>query len=205
MTNKPALGDRLDRLISLYEAAYRVGVPGWRAGLRPPAGDDDLDRIEKQVGRLLPEEARQLYRWHDGCTTSIAPDLDFDSLELSHKVYGSLQYAVTRGYRLPDLTNGPEKFDTLALFPVFNINKVLLNVLTNSAIRASTSALYMLEAESDTLTKVAHTIRDFIEQLIQSLEEGYVNYTIHGVMWTRDPLRFDLAMDPYGSPPENQA
>jgi hypothetical protein len=120
-------------------------------------------------------------------------------------VYGSLQYAATRGYRLPHLTNGPETFDTAALFPVFNINKVLLNVLTTPAPRAPTSALYMLEAESDTLIKVAHTIRDFIEQLIQTLEGGYVNYTIHGVMWTRDPLSFDPAMEPYGSPPRNQS
>ncbi len=118
-------------------------------------------------------------------------------------MYGSLQYAATRGYRLPHLTNGPETFDTAALFPVFNINKVLLNVLTTLAPRAPTSALYMLEAESDTLTKVALTIGDFVEHLIRELEAGHVDYTIHGLMWTRDPLRFDPGMEPYGSPPKN--
>lgn len=197
--------DRLDRLISLYEAAYRVGEPNWRVGLRPPASDDELDRIEEQLGRLLPEEARQLYRWHNGCITSIAPAFDFHSAELAHEVHLSLQYGVTRGYRLPDLTNGPETFDTAALFPVFNINKVLINVLTSSARRASTSALYLLDAEFDRLTKVALTVGDFIEHLIQELEAGYVNYTIHGVMWTRDPYRFDPAMEPYGTLPKNHA
>src|SRR2546430_4702349 len=181
------LGDRLDRLTSLYETAYRVGEPNWHVGLRPPARDDDLDRIEEQLGRVLPEEARQLYRWHDGSITSIAPALDFASVELALEVYGSLQYGVTRGYRLPDLTNGPERFDTAALFPIFNLNKVLLNVLTASAARPSTSAFYLLDAESDVLTKVAHNNRDFIQHLIQELEGGYVSYTVHGVMWTRDP------------------
>ncbi len=205
MTTESALPGRLDRLTSLYEAAYRVGEPNWRVELRPPASDEDLDRIEQRLGRLLPEEARQLYRWHDGSITSIAPALDFHFVELALKVYGSLQYGVTRGDRLPDLTNGPETFDTTALFPVFNLNKVLLNVLTTSAARASTSALYLLDAESDALTKVAHTIRDFIEHLIQELEGGYVNYTIHGAMWTRDPYRYDPAMEPYGALPKNES
>jgi len=93
--------------------------------------------------------------------------------------------------------------ETAELFPVFNINKVLLNVLTTPGGRRSTSALYMLDAESDALTKVALTIGDFVEPLIRELEAGYVDYTIHGLMWTRDPLRFDPEMEPYGSPPKN--
>jgi hypothetical protein len=174
--------------------------------VRPGASDTDLDRIEEQLGRLLPDEARQLYRWRNGGgITSIAPDLDFPSLELALKLRRSLDYAVTRGYRLPDLTNGPDKLDIAALFPVLHINKGFLHVLTTLGDRAPTSALYMLEAESDTLTKVAITIGDLIDELIQALQAGHISYTIHGVLWTRDPLSFDLAMEPYGSLPKNQA
>ncbi len=199
MKQPAALPDRLDRLISLYEAAYRLGEPNWRVDLRPAASDKDLDRIEEQLHRLLPEEARHLYRWRNGGITSIAPALDFHSAELAHKEHLSLHHVARHGYQLPNLTNGPETFDTVALFPVLNINKVLLNVLTASPGRAPTSAVYLLDAESDALTKIALTIRDFIEHLIKELEGGYVEYTIHGVMWTRDPFRFDPAMEPYGS------
>jgi hypothetical protein len=205
MTKQPAVGASLDRLISLYEKAYRLGEPDWRVDLSPPASDDALDRIETELGRLLPEEARQLYRWHDGCSPSIVPDLRFNRVKVALEMHLSLQYAATHGYRLPSVTNRPETLEPAALFPVFNIDKTMFNVVTASSRRASTSALYLLDAEFNALTKVAFTVGGFIEHLVEELQRGNVNYTAHGLRWNRDPYRFDPMMDPYGSEPTNQS
>ena len=192
--SRDQLRNRLERLISLYQAVYRVGEPNWHADLQPPARDESVDRIERLLGRLLPEEARELYRWHDGGISSIAPTLRFDSVEWAYKVYEPM-----RNFPLPKPTNALDAIETGALFPVFNIEKALFTVPTTSGHIAPSSALYILLLEFNRLTVVAHSIRDFIDHLIREFEEGHAEYAVHGVRWTHDPYRFHDGMEPYGN------
>lgn len=50
---------RLDRLLA-------ERFPDIAAALRPGADDWELDEFEAEFGRVLPNELRDLYRWHDG-------------------------------------------------------------------------------------------------------------------------------------------
>jgi hypothetical protein len=57
-----------------YEQALRragSGVPDyWRPGL----SDDEIDELEEAHGLVIPEEARRLWRWHDGISPTAPPE-----------------------------------------------------------------------------------------------------------------------------------
>ena len=188
--------ERLDRLAYLYQAAYRQGDPTWHAQLRPGVSDAELNRTEEQLGRLLPEEARTLYSWHDGANTALAPYLDFNPLAIAAEMAAS----ITR-FPLPAVTNEPSVIKSGSLLPVFKIDRVLFNVLTTARTgqRTKTSGVYVLDFERNQLTKIARSLLDFVDHLAAELEAGNAQYTEHGVMWKQDPYRFDPAMKPYGA------
>jgi hypothetical protein len=199
VTDATALRDRLDRLVSLHEAAYRdAGETDWRVGLRPPLREDDLDRVENQIGRLLPQEARAMYLWHDGCMPWIAPDFSFNPLSVAARIYRPIA-----DFGLHNLTNGGGgKIDRAALFPVLNIDTVTFSVLTTVDRREPASGLYAsLFDEIVDITLVANSIRGLVEQLIAEFEAGHFEHTEHGVRWTRDVFSwFRQDMEPLGEP-----
>lgn len=194
MSPPAPLGDRLDRLVWLYETAYQTGTPGWRVGLRPPASGTDLNRVEQRLGRLLPEEARDLYQWHNGCDrTFLVPDLSFNPLDRAVSIYQA-----TDRTGIQPVTNGPGSVENVDLFPVFNIDRILFSIRANAKSRATTSPVYVpLIDDLDGVTVVSSSIAALIEHLIVELEAGRVEYTEHGVRWSRDPYPSDPQMEPY--------
>lgn len=200
MSPEIPLGERLERLVSLHEAAQRrAGDPDWKVGLYAPATEAQLDRIDAHLGRLLPEEARELYLWHNGCGyTAFVPGVDFQKLEVAYQ-----WWLPTRQLATPfEVTNRQGAIEVRVLFPVFNINKLSLDVMTSVERRAKSSPLYLLDLEMTRLTLQAHSIRNFIEHLIGLFEHGYVESTEHGLRWTREPYSFDPSMTPYGDQPD---
>jgi hypothetical protein len=138
------LRDRLGRVVHLYEDACRAGgVPTDRLEERPLLSDADLDRLEAEIGRLLPEEARELFLWHDGSpNVNLVPDLSFNPFW----VYRA-GYPAVRGDRWLHVTNAHrDDINWAALFTVLNQNKMQFMVLTSvlpdssSAIRWSTKS-----------------------------------------------------------------
>jgi hypothetical protein len=56
------LGPKLDRLVGAFEAR---GVPV-AENLRSGVSEAQLDRLAGELGVVLPEPVRELYRWRDG-------------------------------------------------------------------------------------------------------------------------------------------
>jgi hypothetical protein len=163
--------------------------------LRPAASTQTLDQIEAYLDRLLPEEARELYQWHDGCVPSLAPDLGFSSVEIAYQ-----KILPVRGFGSLKITNAPGHIDLVTVFPVFDMDRVVFVVETASGQRPATSPLYILDLENGQLTLLSYTIRDFIDHLIEEFEAGHVRHTRHGVQWTREPFSLDPRATPYGNP-----
>jgi cell wall assembly regulator SMI1 len=55
----PSLLARLDRWLSQHRKRYHDG-------LRPGAGPERLEHLERELGRPLPDELRAWLGWHDG-------------------------------------------------------------------------------------------------------------------------------------------
>jgi hypothetical protein len=199
VTEAAPLRDRLDRLISLNEAAYhRGGEVHWRLRLGMPLSDDDLDRLESRIGRLLPQEARDLYLWHDGCIPGIAPAISFNPLAVVAGIY-----TPSADFGHHELTNAQGgTVDPAALFTVLNIDTVTFSVLTTTDDRAPASGLYApLFEDIVDITMIAYSIRGLVDQLIAEFKAGRVEYTEHGVRWTRDVFSwFRQDMEPFGEP-----
>jgi hypothetical protein len=198
-TVRVPLSDRLERVAALYEdACHRAGVATYRLQERPLLTDNDLDRLEAEIGRLLPEEARELFLWHDGSpNVNLVPDLSFNPLW----VYRDSHLAV-RGDRLGRVTNAHGGEINLAvLFEILNINKMPFMVLTTEGKREGTSPVYVsLFEDLYDVTMVAHSLSDLLLYLIAELESGNTKGTPHGLRWVQDPFQFKTNMKPYGPP-----
>src|SRR5260370_8365225 len=144
----------------------------------------DLNRVEQRLGRLLPEEARDLYQWHNGCDrTFLVPDLSFNPL-----VRAVSMYQATDRTGIQPVTNGPGSVENVDLFPVFNIDRILFSIRANAKSRATTSPVYVpLINDLDGATVVSSSIAALIEHLIVELEAAPVDYTAHGVRCPPDP------------------
>ena len=195
------LSERLDHMVELYVAPWRDAghsnpYPYLTQG--DPATDDELDEMERAIGRLLPDEAREIYRWHNGCGVWLVPNVGFPMLRLSRTVYD-----VTKEVRrLPDLSNAADQVRPHELFAVFNTNKPLLCVRTTVGQRAPVSPVYYLDMENFDFIVVSKSISALVEHFIDELEAGHVELTEHGIMWTAERGVFSFfegSMVPYGT------
>jgi hypothetical protein len=160
--------------------------------------DQDLDRLEAEIGRLLPEDARELFLWHDGSpNVNLVPDVSFNPLW----VYRN-SYLAVRGDRLGRVTNAHGGDIKLAvLFEVLNKNKMPFMVLTTKSQRERTSPVYVaLFEDLHDVTMVARSLSDLLIHLTAELESGNTEGTSHGLRWVQDPLQFETDMEPYGPP-----
>jgi cell wall assembly regulator SMI1 len=164
--------------------------------LGPPASDSDLEGVEAEMSRRLPDDARQLYRWHDGCLVWIAPALGFANVGQALATY-----QLIRDYGLlPELSNDTQTVKSDQLFPIFNIDKVHLCVSVTERARNAVSPVYLLDVEMDQLTHVARSVGDFLDHLLRELDNG--NNMVakqYDVNWAHDPFRFDSHMIPFGN------
>ena len=112
-------------------------------------------------------------------------------------------YTPSADFGLHNLTNAQGgALHPAALFTVLNIDTVTFSVLTTTDDRAPVSGLYAsLFADLVDITMIAHSIRGLVEHLIGEFEAGNIEYTEHGVRWTRDVFSwFRQKMEPFGEP-----
>jgi hypothetical protein len=166
--------------------------------LGDPATDNELDEPERAIGRLLPVEARDVYKWHNGTIVWLVPDIGFKNIRLAGSIYD-----ITKKQKsLPPLSNGAEQLDARELFEIFDVDKPSLCVRTTVGERIPTSPVYFLDPEMDQFTMAAKSISDLVEHFIRELEAGHVELTEHGIMWTSEAGAFsffDRSMTPYGA------
>jgi hypothetical protein len=187
------LRNRLDRLVSLYETASRIGEPSWRLEKRPGVTSEGIEGTETRLGSLLPPEARELYSWHNGCVPWLAPDLGFKPIEVA-----CARYLARRGQRLIPVTNDSAEISLHALFPILDIDKVTLNLPLISRGIGRLVPLFMLDLENNQATVVSRSVRGLIDHLIREFESGNVEYTAEGLTWKRSPYQFPVDMRPFG-------
>ena len=63
---KPLLEDDIAPQLARLDAWYASHLPADRYVLNPPAWELQLRKLERQIGLKLPQQYRQLYKWHDG-------------------------------------------------------------------------------------------------------------------------------------------
>lgn len=182
--------ERLERLVAAYEAAVEAAGATWDFSPRAPASDEELDEIEASVGRLLPQEAREMYRWHNGLGSWLAPEIDFSHVDLARELY-SIQCI-----DLPAVSNACQEIIPVGvLFRVLNLDKVTLDVATTVDVRAPTSRVYYLDFEMGLLTCISETITDLIEEVTIELQRGGVHR--HGGS-VRGAFAYSPDMVPFG-------
>jgi hypothetical protein len=193
----PRLFESLERLRRLEEDAYHQFDPGWRIDLKPPADKKLLNNFEHELDRHFSADVRELYGWHGGCggETEFVPDIDFNSMEMAREIHDGLE----RSGAL-DVTNDTDAIWLSDLFPVFNHETILFCTRIDSQVRRNTSPLYLLDLEFGQLTKQAHTVRDFIDHLIELFERGQFEVSGRFLRWTAAPYRFESDIEPYGLP-----
>ena len=194
------LSDRLDQMVELYVAPWRDAghsEPYPYLTLGDPATDAELDELERAIGRLLPAEARDVYKWHNGCTVWLVPDIGFYNMQVARSIYD-----ITKKQEfLPPLSNATEQLEASELFAIFNVDKPSLCVRTTVDERIAASPVYFLDFEMDQFTMAAKSISDLVAQFIREFEAGHAELTEHGIMWTNGPGAFsffDRSMVPYG-------
>lgn len=195
------LAERLDHMVRLYVAPWsKAGHsdPYPYLTMGDPATDHDLDELERAIGRLLPAEARDVYKWHNGTIVWLGPDIGFKNVGLARSIYD-----ITKKQKaLPPLSNGAHQLDARELFEIFDVDKPSLCVRTTVGERLTTSPVYFLDPEMDQLTMAARSISDLVEHFISELEAGHVELTKHGIRWTSEAGAFsffDRSMTPYGA------
>ncbi len=194
-----SLIDLMERMLSLYESAHEGSGVDAHVQRRQPLTEEDLKAFESRVRRLLPDEAHQLYRWHDGCVVYIAPLIGFLPFHVAAKSYDVLH----RG-KLPEVSNAPGWQPIGPIFPLLDVYDMPLCVPTSADDHLKHAPLYYLDLENDQLTLLAWTVREFVEDVIIRLESGQTEHTEHGVFFTGSAVyRFDPVMAPIGSRPSS--
>jgi hypothetical protein len=190
------LTERLEHLRVLEEAAYLKVDPRWRIDLRPPASQEALDRIEKQLGRRFSNEGIELYRWHDGSDggTWFVPLIHFNPLHQAHEVYAAAADAGSFA-----VTNAPRTVEMLDLFPAFQHERLLFSLHLDPGSRLDTSSLYVVDLEQGHVIEEARTLRDYIDHLIELFEHGHYAARGRELEWKAAPYRIEPDMEPYGS------
>jgi hypothetical protein len=194
-----SLSERLDQMVKLYVAPWRDAghsEPYPYFTLGNPATDAELDELERAIGRLLPTEARDVYKWHNGCIVWLVPGIGFRNMRLARSIYD-----ITKKQEfVPPLSNGAELLEASELFEIFNVDKPSLCVRTTVDERIPASPVYFLDPEMDQFTMVAKSISDLVDRFIRELEAGHVQLTEHGIMWTSEAGAFSFfrSMAPYG-------
>jgi hypothetical protein len=173
------LPERLDRMVELYlapwtDAGHSEPYPYMTLG--NPATDAELDELERAIGRLLPTEAREVYKWHNGCIVWLVPNIGFDNIRMARAIYD-----ITKKEVLPPLSNGTEHLEARELFAIFDVDKPSLMVRTTIGERIPASAVYFLDV--DRFTLVSESINGFVEHFIRELGTAGVELTEHGIRW----------------------
>jgi hypothetical protein len=193
------LSERLDRMVELQVAPWKD------AGRRDPypylklgdaATENELDDLERAIGRMLPTEVRELYKWHNGCVVWLVPDIGFRNLGLALSIYEIEKKAKS----LPRLSNSNGRIEPDELFTVLDVDKPSLCVRTTLGERIPASPVYLLDV--DQLTMVSKSLSALIEHFIGELEAGHVELTEHGIRWASTAGAFsffDRSMVPYGA------
>jgi hypothetical protein len=191
VNTQDSLPARLDRVVSIQNSAYeRAGSP-IQIVLNPGALDAEIERLEKRLGRRLPDETRTLYSWHDGCSVFLVPGLLYRGSEWSIGVFSSIS-----NVRLRALSNAVGIRPEGKMFPVFDMDKVLLTVELTPSSSEGPTPLYCLDFELDQLTMIARSIDAYVALLLRALESRNFEVTRHGLRWTRDPIGLSRTMTP---------
>jgi len=195
---KEPLAAKLDRMMEALsllpggagDSAVLVGE------LRQPVAEAELDAAEAAIGRLLSGETRDLYRWHDGSIYFAA--IDYDRLD---RRVSLCQRMVS--FTFPPLSNASGSIERGELFPVLNIDALLICVRTTLVSRVATSTVVVLDSELDQLTVVASSLGAFFDRLTQELSNGNAAPSEQGITWQDGTfLTFPPTMTPFGDPPD---
>ena len=182
---------KLGRLLAHHEALE--GEPVGTLG--KPVVDADLDAAEAVMGRLLPEDARALYLCRNG-SMGFSPDVEFRTLETALKIW-RIGYG---GLELPILSNAPGWVEPEVRYPVLDMDRVGLCVLTTVGSRRRTSPVLLLDVDADQFTVVAYTFEALIDWFIDGFERGEAELTEHGVFWkSEEIMAFPPDMQPLGT------
>jgi len=193
------LSERLDHMVELYVAPWKdAGHSDPYLTLGNPATNNELDDFEEAIGRLLPAEARDVYRWHNGVGVWLVPDVGFPQLRIARAVF-----EVTKNIeQLPTLSNAADQIEPLELLAVFNIDKPSLCVRTTVGQRVPVSPVYYLDLENFDFIEVSKSISALIEHFIDELQAGHVELTEHGIHWKTARGAFSFfhgSMVPFGA------
>lgn len=121
----------------------------------------------------------------------LVPGLLYRGSEWSNGVSESIN-----NVRLPPLSNAGIKGPQGRMFPVFDMDRVLLAVALTTGSAGDQTPLYYLDFEMDQLTMIARSIGAYIGRLLRALEAGDFEVTRHGLQWTRDPIEVSSSMTP---------
>ena len=134
-----------------------------------------------------------MYLWHDGCAPRLVPDIGYRGLSRAVQ-----EFSIIRDLELPQLSNAEGKLEPGSLFPVLDMDKIALAVVTTRESRERESPLFFLDFEMAQLTLPAHSVSAFIAHLLRALEACNFEVTRHGLTWSPDPLRLSPTMTPIG-------
>jgi len=187
----------LDALVRrLDEAAKSAQTEPFGSCLLPPIDPEALALAECAVGRQLPGEVQELYRWHNGGgSASVFPSIHFGSL--AHALEAHLSLA---SFPLPPVSNGGTDPGVGDLLPVFDSNLDLCAELPRPGEPAShAAALYCVDLERDQLTRLSTSLLGFVQHVLFRLDHVGLVRTDCGLVWAdEDWFAFPSpAMEPW--------
>jgi hypothetical protein len=174
-----ALCDKARRLLAHYERLEDRAV----GPLGAPLSDAELDAAERKIGRLLPEDVRDLFLCMNGSHV-FAPSVEFRPIDMALKRW---RVGVDRDL-LPILSNAPGWVEPEEFFPVLDMDVPQFSVLTTVGVRRRTSPVLLVDLLGDQLTVVAYTLEALVDWFLDGFERGDVKVTEHGVFWTTDRI-----------------